>query len=121
MVGGLEPVPGRQLLLQALYRGVYGFCKPAAGGADKVVVVRAGTGRLVAGHAVSGYEFRGLAAAAEELERPVNGGYADARQPLPGLPVHFFSAQVAVPGSKDLQYSLAALAVPDALAGAGFE
>lgn len=113
-------MPGGEPVLQALYSRVHGLYKAAAGSADEVVVVGTGAG-LITGHAVRGDELGRLAAAAEEFESTVNRGYAYAREALPGLPVYFFSAQVAGPVGEDLEYRLPAPAVADAPANTGLK
>ena len=120
MAGEPEAVPGGEPFLQPLYFRVHGLYERTAGGADKVVVVGAGTGGLVAGHPVGGDELGGLAAAAEEFERPVNRGYPYARQPLPGGEVYFFSAQMPRARDQHLEYGVAPGAVARAPAFAAF-
>lgn len=118
MMDGLEAVPDGESLLQALYFRVHGLDESAAGGADEVVVVSAGTGRLIAGHAVGGYELGGLTAAAEEFEGPVDRGQAYAGQPPAGRPVYLFRAQMAGAGDQHPQYGVAPGAPARGRAGA---
>ena len=120
MAGYPKAVPGSQSFLEALYFRVHGLYERTAGSADKVVVVGAGAGWLVAGHAVGGDELGGLAAAAEEFESPVDRGYPYARQPLPGGKVYLFRAQMPRARDQHLEYGVTPAAVACAPAVTAF-
>ena len=84
-----------QLLLQLLDTGIVDLDDLAAGLADDVVVVTVGSGHFVAGDAVTEVDLRGHAGIAQELERPVDGGLADARVQLLDMLIELLQRVVA--------------------------
>lgn len=104
MAAQLEAVFFGHFALEFFNAWIADFYDLAAVKADKVVMVTVRLGDLIAGDAIAEMDFHGKARIAQQFERAIHGGLADAGIALDYVLIKFFKRVVAGQFKKSLGY-----------------